>query len=163
AAALKAEIGQVRDVAESADLGLKALRDELTRMREDMRSEIAGVREIAEAARAQGDKRVEAMQAELAFALASLDELKQGLSSAGPRRAKQGPRPPRPGRRDPPPRGRAGPQGGAERRRRLDGARHRGLPADPGHGRRPQRPAPAPAGAVEPGEEAGAGQARAAP
>jgi PAS domain S-box-containing protein len=44
------------------------------------------VREAAEAARAEarrGDERVEAMQSELAYALASLDELKQGLSSAG--------------------------------------------------------------------------------
>jgi PAS domain S-box-containing protein len=50
------------------------------------RAEFAAVREAAEAAKAdarRGDERVEAMQAELAYALASLDELKQGLSSAG--------------------------------------------------------------------------------
>ena len=44
-----------------------------------MRAEITAAREEARRA----DQRVEAMQAEVAFALASLDELKQGLSSAG--------------------------------------------------------------------------------
>jgi PAS domain S-box-containing protein len=89
AAALRSEISSVRDVAEAADAGLRALRDELARVREEalsVRTEFAAVREAAEAARAdarRGDERVEAMQSELAYALASLEELKQGLSSAG--------------------------------------------------------------------------------
>ncbi len=89
AAALRSEISQVRDVAESADAGLRALREELVRVRDEalsVRTEFAAVREAAEAAKAdarRGDERVEAMQSELAYALASLEELKQGLSSAG--------------------------------------------------------------------------------
>src|SRR5205085_1521177 len=86
---VRGEISQVRDVAETADAGLRALREELVGVRDEalsVRTELAAAREAAEAARAdarRGDERVEAMQSELAYALASLDELKQGLSSAG--------------------------------------------------------------------------------
>ena len=61
ASALKSEIGGVRD-------GLDALRSELVTLREEAK---------------RGDDRIEAMQSELTFALKSLEELKQGLSSAG--------------------------------------------------------------------------------
>ena len=77
-ATLKAELGEVRHVAETAARGLEVLR-----------SELSGFREVAETLRtevrvvASQDERIEAMQAELTFALKSLDELKQGLSSAG--------------------------------------------------------------------------------
>ena len=61
-------------MAETAARGLELLR-----------AELAGAREAAESARAvrRGDERIEAMQSELTFALKSLEELKQGLSSAG--------------------------------------------------------------------------------
>ena len=59
-----AELGEIREVAETTARGLDALR-----------AELSGVREA--------EQRMEAMQAELTFALKSLDELKQGLSSAG--------------------------------------------------------------------------------
>ena len=74
-AALRTELGEVRHVAETAARGLEFLR-----------AELAGAREAAEAARAgsaAADERVVAMQSELNFALKSLEELKQGLSSAG--------------------------------------------------------------------------------
>ncbi len=64
ASALRTELGEIREVAETTARGLDALRAELT-----------GVRE--------SEQRMEAMQAELNFALKSLEELKQGLSSAG--------------------------------------------------------------------------------
>src|SRR4051812_22112897 len=66
-AALRTELVEVRDVAEAAGRGVDALRGEL-----------AGLREIAEAARAEaaaavraGEERAEAMQSDLAFALAT--------------------------------------------------------------------------------------------
>ena len=61
---VRTELGEIREVAETTARGLDALRAELT-----------GVRE--------SEQRMEAMQAELNFALKSLEELKQGLSSAG--------------------------------------------------------------------------------
>ncbi len=86
------------------------------------------------------------------YALKSLEELKQGLSLR------------RPGGRDRAPRGRAGAQGRAARR--LDRARHGGLPADPRPGRAAQRadapPAAGHAGAHR-APRARAGQARGAP
>jgi PAS domain S-box-containing protein len=74
-AALRAELSEVRHVAETAARGLEFLR-----------AELAGAREAAEAARAaanQGDERIIALQSEVSFALKGIDELKQGLSSAG--------------------------------------------------------------------------------
>ncbi len=82
ASALRTELSAVREVAEAARSGLEALR-----------AELAGVRAIADAVKAdsvaaraaaeRGNERVEAIQAEVAFAISNLDELKQGLSSAG--------------------------------------------------------------------------------
>src|SRR4051794_3117256 len=83
AGALRTEIAQVRDVAQAAGHGVDALRDDVARVQDELRSELASVRAVAETARSQADQRVEAMQSELASALASLDELKQGLNSAG--------------------------------------------------------------------------------
>ena len=64
ATALRAELGEIREVAETTARAVDALR-----------AELSGVREA--------EQKVEAMQAELTFALKSLEELKQGLSSAG--------------------------------------------------------------------------------
>jgi PAS domain S-box-containing protein len=79
---LRGELSEVRTVAETANRGLQ-----------ELRAEIAGVRQAAETIRAdaaearaaarRSDDRVEAMQAEVTFALSNLDEVKQGLSSAG--------------------------------------------------------------------------------
>ena len=77
-ATLKSELGEVRHVAETAARGLEILR-----------AELAGFRDVAETLRTEvraagaQDQRIEAMQSELTFALSSLEELKQGLSSAG--------------------------------------------------------------------------------
>lgn len=78
-AALRTELSEVRHVAETAARGLDVLRAELAGFRELAE----GVRADAAAARTAADERIEAMQSELTFALKSLDELKQGLSSAG--------------------------------------------------------------------------------
>ncbi len=75
ATTLRSELSEVRHVAETAARGLEILL-----------AELAGAREVAESARAvslQSDERILAMQSELTFALTSVEELKQGLSSAG--------------------------------------------------------------------------------
>ena len=81
-ATLRSELGEVRHVAETAARGLDVLRSELSSFREvaeAVRADAASAR----AAAAKGDERIEAMQSELTFAINNLDELKQGLSSAG--------------------------------------------------------------------------------
>ncbi|HET9768281.1 MAG TPA: PAS domain-containing protein [Thermoanaerobaculia bacterium] len=80
--ALRTELSAVREVAETAQSGLEALRAELSGVREAadaVKADAAAARAAAE----RGNERVEAMQAEVAFAISNLDELKQGLSSAG--------------------------------------------------------------------------------
>ncbi len=76
AATLRSELAQVRETAESANRGIEALRVELAGLRDAVRHETRN------AAR-RGDERIEAMQSELTFALASVEEIKQGLTSAG--------------------------------------------------------------------------------
>ncbi len=81
-AALRTELSAVREVAEAARSGLETLRAELAGVREaadTIKADAVAARAAAE----RGNQRVEAMQAEVAFAISNLDELKQGLSSAG--------------------------------------------------------------------------------
>src|SRR5919204_102269 len=69
-------------VAGAAQAGVDALRAELAGVREAadaVRSDAADAR----AASRRGEERIEAMQAELTFALKSMEDLKQGLMSAG--------------------------------------------------------------------------------
>ena len=82
----------MREVAEQAGTGVAELREEL----EAMREETAAVREqaelanaVAEKARATAeqakldDEKVEALQAEVQFAISTMEEMKAGLTSAG--------------------------------------------------------------------------------
>jgi PAS domain S-box-containing protein len=81
-AELRDELVVVRRVAEQARDGLDALRSDIDAVRADSQS----VRDDAAAARlaAQGgERRVEAMQAELTYAMKALEDLKAGLTSAG--------------------------------------------------------------------------------
>jgi PAS domain S-box-containing protein len=76
---LREELSSVRRVAEDAKQGLDALRAEMETVTLQSRADAAAARAAAEA----GERRVEAMQAELTFALTSLEDLKAGLTSAG--------------------------------------------------------------------------------
>ena len=116
ATALRHELSQVREVAESANRGIEALRSELAAL---------CARTPAGQPPRRRARRGDAGRAD--------------LRDLQPRGAQAGPQLRRPGRGDRAPRGRAGPQGRAARRRRVDRARHRGLPADPRAGRRAQR------------------------
>ena len=87
-----AQLAAVREVAEQASAGVTELRAEL----EAMREETAAVREQAELANAVAEKarttaesakvedeRLEALQAEVQFAISTMEEMKAGLTSAG--------------------------------------------------------------------------------
>ena len=81
-AELRTELVAVRRVAEEARDGIETLRAEM----ESVREQSQGVREDSAAARSAaeaGDRKVEAMQAELTFALKQLEDVKAGLTSAG--------------------------------------------------------------------------------
>jgi PAS domain S-box-containing protein len=82
AAALRGELQAIRAVAEAAGEGLEALRAEFGAVRKSadaMRTDA----ELAKAATRTGEQRIEAMQAEVTYALKSIEDLKQGLTSAG--------------------------------------------------------------------------------
>jgi predicted nucleic acid-binding Zn-ribbon protein len=82
AAELREELAAARRVAQEARDGLEALRSDV----ETVRRQSQGVADDAASARAAaegGERRVEAMQAELTYALKTLEELKAGLTSAG--------------------------------------------------------------------------------
>jgi PAS domain S-box-containing protein len=87
--ALRGEIDTVRAGTESAAAELAAARTDLNALREQSTAildEVAMARQQSQAAmqRAQeGDSRMEEMRSELNFAIATLDELKAGLTSAG--------------------------------------------------------------------------------
>jgi PAS domain S-box-containing protein len=87
-----AELAAVREIAEQASAGVTELRGEL----ETIREETAAVREQAELANAVAenarttaesakveDERLEALQAEVQFAISTMEEMKAGLTSAG--------------------------------------------------------------------------------
>jgi PAS domain S-box-containing protein len=81
-AELRQELAAVRRVAEDAREGLESLRADIGTVRDDsqaVREDAAAARSAAEA----GDRRVEAMQAELTYALKTLEDVKAGLTSAG--------------------------------------------------------------------------------
>jgi PAS domain S-box-containing protein len=81
-AAAEEGAGALREELDSARADLTALRQESSKILE----EVAMSRQQAQAAmqRAQaGDQRIESLSSELTFALATLDELKAGLTSAG--------------------------------------------------------------------------------
>jgi PAS domain S-box-containing protein len=81
-AELRDELAAVRRAAEEARDGLEALRGDIETVREQSKT----VSEDAAAARSaaeSGDRRVEAMQAELTYALKTLEDVKAGLTSAG--------------------------------------------------------------------------------
>ncbi len=75
---LRAELTAVRRIAEEAREGIDTLRTDLEGLR-GLREDAAAARSAAEA----GDRKVEAMQAELTFALKQLEDVKAGLTSAG--------------------------------------------------------------------------------
>jgi PAS domain S-box-containing protein len=77
-AELRTELTAVRRVAEEAREGIETLRTDLEGLR-GLREDAAAARSAAEA----GDRKVEAMQAELTFALKQLEDVKAGLTSAG--------------------------------------------------------------------------------
>ena len=85
AAELLQELAAVRELAEQATTGVTELREELTAVR--MQAELANAvaekaRATAEAARLEEEK-VEALQAEVQFAISTMEEMKAGLTSAG--------------------------------------------------------------------------------
>jgi PAS domain S-box-containing protein len=82
AAALRDELATVRTVAETAGEGLEALRAEFEAVRQAADAVRADA-EVAKAASRTGEQRIEAMQAEVTYALKSIEDLKQGLTSAG--------------------------------------------------------------------------------
>jgi PAS domain S-box-containing protein len=80
--ALRAELAEVRALAEGAAGGIDSIRDDVEAVRgqaETMTREAKEARDIVRA----GQKRLEAMAAEVTFALSSLDDVKAGLTSAG--------------------------------------------------------------------------------
>ena len=87
--ALREELDAVRTTATTAAEELAAARADLSELRKEsakILEEAAMSRQQAQAAmqRAQaGDQRIEGLSSELTFALATLDELKAGLTSAG--------------------------------------------------------------------------------
>ncbi len=79
---LRAELAAVRRIAEEAREGFETIRADIETVRDSAQS----VREDAAAARSAaeaGDRKVEAMQAELTYALKQLEDVKAGLTSAG--------------------------------------------------------------------------------
>ena len=81
-AELRQELAAVRRVADEAREGLESLRSDLGTARDSsqaVRDDAAAARSAAEA----GERRVEAMQAELTYALKTLEDVKAGLTSAG--------------------------------------------------------------------------------
>jgi PAS domain S-box-containing protein len=86
---LREELDSVRATAAGATTELAAAREDLSVLRKEsakILEEAAMSRQQAQAAmqRAQaGDQRIEGLSSELTFALATLDELKAGLTSAG--------------------------------------------------------------------------------
>ncbi|MGI8781756.1 MAG: PAS domain S-box protein, partial [Solirubrobacteraceae bacterium] len=92
AAELLAELAAVRGVAEQAAGGVTELRADVEAMREEtaavrVQAELANA--VAEKARATAeqakleDEKVEALQAEVQFAISTMEEMKAGLTSAG--------------------------------------------------------------------------------
>ncbi|MEO8690105.1 MAG: PAS domain-containing protein, partial [Solirubrobacteraceae bacterium] len=87
--ALREELDSVRAATTSANAELATARADLITLRQEstkILEEVAMSRQQAQAAmqRAQaGDQRIEGLSSELTFALATLDELKAGLTSAG--------------------------------------------------------------------------------
>jgi PAS domain S-box-containing protein len=82
ASALRSELGAVRTVADTTGEALAALRAEF----DAVRAQAAAMESVADDARAAtkaGEERIVAMQAEVTFALKSIEDLKQGLTSAG--------------------------------------------------------------------------------
>jgi chromosome segregation ATPase len=81
-AELRGDLTAARRVAEEARDTVETVRAEIEAVREQSltaRDDAAGARAAAES----GDRRVEAMQAELTYALKTLEEVKAGLTSAG--------------------------------------------------------------------------------
>ena len=148
AAELLDELAAVREIAEQRRAPASdELREELAAVR--TQAELANaVAEKAEQPPAESakldDERVEALQAEVQFALSTMDEMKAGPHLRRPGRARRAPR------------GRAGQEGRRRRRRRHRRARHAGLPGDP----RARREGP-PAGPPEGRGRGAAGAARA--
>jgi PAS domain S-box-containing protein len=77
-AELRTELAAVRRIAEESRDGMETLRADIEGLR-GVREDAAAARSAAEA----GDRKVEAMQAELTFALKQLEDVKAGLTSAG--------------------------------------------------------------------------------
>ena len=86
------ELAKVREVAERADAGVAELREELAAVRTQAELATAVAEKANAAAEKAGtvaesakldDERVEALQAEVQFALSTMDEMKAGLTSAG--------------------------------------------------------------------------------
>jgi PAS domain S-box-containing protein len=85
AAQLLAELVKVRELAEDAGKGVAELREEVTAVR--TQAELANA--VAEKARASAeqakleDEKVDALQAEVQYAISTMEEMKAGLTSAG--------------------------------------------------------------------------------
>jgi PAS domain S-box-containing protein len=82
AEALREELRALRTVAEEAGAGLEALRAQFDAVRQSAEATRTDA-EMAKAATRTGEQRIEAMQAEVTYALKSIEDLKQGLTSAG--------------------------------------------------------------------------------
>jgi PAS domain S-box-containing protein len=79
---LRAEIAEVRKIAEKAQGGIDAILAEVALVRSETQR-VIGDADTNRATVLSGEKRLEAMAAEVTFALKSLEEIKAGLTSAG--------------------------------------------------------------------------------
>jgi len=79
---LRAEIAEVRQIAEKAQSGIDAILGEVALVRAQSERVVSDADTNRETVLA-GEKRLEAMAAEVTFALKSLEEIKAGLTSAG--------------------------------------------------------------------------------
>jgi PAS domain S-box-containing protein len=80
--ALRAELAEVRAIAEQAAAGIDAIRADVETVRGQAEAMTVEAKEARDIVRA-GQKRLEAMAAEVTFAISSLDDVKAGLTSAG--------------------------------------------------------------------------------
>ena len=79
---LRTEIAEVRKIAEKAQSGIDAILAEVALVRSQTERVISDADSNRDTVRA-GEQRIEAMAAEVTFALKSLEEIKAGLTSAG--------------------------------------------------------------------------------
>jgi PAS domain S-box-containing protein len=79
---LRSELAEVRAIAEKAQSGIEAILAEVALVRAQSERMVADSAANVETVVA-GERRLEAMGAEVTFALKSLDEIKAGLTSAG--------------------------------------------------------------------------------